>query len=157
MSPYRGRGAEPSFSTIYFFFWGADYRKTSAEYTMPSYPPFLGHLKKMAAISKVIRLSQKLRGADPSMSILSIGFVERRFQKKYCRIHHAIVSVILEAIKKMAAIFKVLRVILGTMTQIIVTLLSTYIMYGQYNSDSALLRASHNCGHNLAGCCGYLF
>ena len=51
-----------------------------------------------AAISKVIRLSEKLRGAEPSMLTLYIGFVGRRFQKKYCRIHNANVSAILEAI-----------------------------------------------------------
>ena len=54
----------------------------------------------MAAISKVIRLSQKLRGAAPSMSTLCIGCVGRRFKKKYCRIHHAIVSAIWEAIRE---------------------------------------------------------
>ena len=65
---------------------------------------------KMAAISKVIRLSQKLRGAEPSMLTLYIGFVGRRFQKKYCRIHHANVSAILEAIlQKMVTIFNVMR------------------------------------------------
>ena len=53
---------------------------------------------KMAAISKVIRHSQKLRGAEPSMLTLYIGFVGRRLQKTYCRIHHANVSAILEAI-----------------------------------------------------------
>ena len=59
---------------------------------------FGGHLCKMAAIYKLIRLSQKLRGAEPSISTLRLGFVGRGFQKTYCRIHHAIVSTILEAI-----------------------------------------------------------
>ena len=45
-------------------------------------------------------LSQKIRGTEPSMSTLVYGFVGRRFQKKYCRIHHHIVSVTLEAILK---------------------------------------------------------
>ena len=64
----------------------------------------------MAAIFKVIRLSQKLRGAEPSISTLCLGFVGRGFQRKYCRIRHAIVSTILEAIKKkMAVIYKVVR------------------------------------------------
>ena len=55
---------------------------------------------KMAAISKVVRLSQKLRGAEPSVLTLYIyiGFVGRIFQKTYCRIHYANVSAILEAI-----------------------------------------------------------
>ena len=64
----------------------------------------------MAAIYKVIRLSQKLRGAEPSILTLYLGFVGRGFQKKYCRIHHAILSNIFGAIKKnMAAISKVVR------------------------------------------------
>ena len=107
---------------------------------------------------RVIRLSQKLRGAEPSMLTLYIGFVGRRFQKKYCRIHHATVSAILEAIlQKMATIFNVMRLIFEIMGERNVTVVSTHIIYGQHNSDSALLLASHNCGHNLAGCCGYLF
>ena len=96
------------------------------------------------------------------MLTLCIGFVGRRFQKKYCRIHHAIVSAILEAIlqkmaailQKMATIFNVMRVIFEIMRQRNVTVVSTHKIYGQFNSDSALLRASHNhyCGHNLPGC-----
>ena len=58
---------------------------------------------------------------------------------------------------KMATIFNVMRHIFQTMRQRNVTVLSTHIIYGQHNSDSALLRASHNCGHNLTGCCGYSF
>ena len=113
----------------------------------------------MAAISKVIRLSQNLRGAESPVLILCIGFVGRRFQKKYCQIHHAIMSAILEAIfQKMAAFFpKVTRVIFENMREIIVNLVSTYIIFREYYSDSILLRASHNGGLNLAGCCGNLF
>ena len=89
------------------------------------------------------------------MLTLCVGFVGRRFQIKYCRIHHAIVSAILEAIiQKMATIFNEMRVIFETMRH--VTVVSTHIMYWQYNYDSALLRASHNCGQHLAGGCGYL-
>ena len=96
----------------------------------------------MAAISNVIRLSQKLRGAEPSM--LCICFVWSRFQKKHCRIHHAIASTILEAIlQNMATIFNVMRVIFETIRQRNVTVVSTHIIYGQYHSDSALLRSSH--------------
>ena len=36
----------------------------------------------MAAISKVIRRSHKLRGATPSISTLCLDFVGRRFQKR---------------------------------------------------------------------------
>ena len=113
---------------------------------------------KMAAISKVIRLSQKLRGTEPSTLTLCIGFVGRIFLKKYCWIQQTIVSAILQDIlQKMATIFNVMRVIFETMRQRNVTVVSTHISYGQYNSDSALLRASHNCGHNLSGCWLWLF
>ena len=53
----------------------------------------------VAAILKngrYVTISQKR--VEPSLSTLYIGFLGRRFQKKYCRIHHAIVSAILEAI-----------------------------------------------------------
>ena len=70
---------------------------------------FGGHLSKMAAISKILRLSQKLRGAEPSISNLCLGVVGHRFQKTYCRIHHAIVSAIVEVMQKnMTAISKVI-------------------------------------------------
>ena len=92
------------------------------------------------------------------MLTLCIGFVGRRFQKKYCQIHHAIISAILEAIfqKKIAAFFNVIRVF-ENMRQIIVSLVYTYVIFREYYSDSILLRASHNGGHNLASSCGNLF
>ena len=43
---------------------------------------------------RYVTISQKLRGLEPSLSNLHIGFLGHRFQKKYCRIHHAIVSAI---------------------------------------------------------------
>ena len=52
----------------------------------------------MAAISKVLRLSQKLRGAERSMLTLCIGFVGRRFQKKYRQKYHTILSDIVNPI-----------------------------------------------------------
>ena len=58
----------------------------------------------MAAISKVIRLSQKPIGAEPLMSTLCICFVGRRFQKTHWRMHNDIVFVILETIVKIAVI-----------------------------------------------------
>ena len=43
---------------------------------MQLHPPFWKPLKKqMASISKVIRLSQKLRGVEPSILTLCLGFV----------------------------------------------------------------------------------
>ncbi len=47
-------------------------------------------------------------------------------------------------LQKMATIFNVMRLIFETMRQRNVTVVSTHIIYGQHNSDSALLRASHN-------------
>ena len=62
----------------------------------PDFPRggFGGHLKN----GRYATISQKLRGVEPSLLTLYIGFLGSRFQKRYCRIHHAIVSAILEAI-----------------------------------------------------------
>ena len=113
----------------------------------------------MAAISKVMRLYQNLRGAEPPTLTLCIGFVGRRFQKE------SIAKYIMPLYppfwkpfsQKWRPFFKVIRVIFENMRQIIVTLVSTYIIFREYYSDSILLRASHNGGLNLAGCCGNLF
>ena len=67
----------------------------------------------MATISKVIRLSQKLRSAEASMSTVCMGFVGRRYQKKYCLIQQAIASVILETIKKNSGHFQSITSYLG--------------------------------------------
>ena len=40
-------------------------RKRTAEYIIPLYPPFWRPFIKIAAIFKVISLSEKLRGAEP--------------------------------------------------------------------------------------------
>ena len=108
---------------------------------------------------QAIRLSQNLRGAEPPTLTLCIGFVGRRFQKE------SIAKYIMPLYppfwrpfsKKWRPFFKVIRVIFENMRQIIVTLVSTYIIFREYYSDSILLRASHNGGLNLAGCCGNLF
>ena len=113
---------------------------------------------KMAAISKVIRLSQKLRGAAPSMLTLYYRFCGAYIPEKV--LSNASCQCIRHFgghFTKMATIFNVMRLIFEIMGQRNVTVVSTHIIYGQHNSDSALLRASDNCGHNLAGCCGYLF
>ena len=79
------------------------------------------------------------------MLTLCIGFVGRRFQKNYCRIHHAIISAILEAIlqKKMAAFFffKIIRVIFENRVSCL-----RISFFGQYHSDSIFLRASQMVG-----------
>ena len=49
--------------------------------------------KKMSSIFKVIRLSQKLRDAEPSHLTLCLGIVGHRLQKKYCQIHHFVMYV----------------------------------------------------------------
>ena len=43
---------------------------------------FEGDLKKMAAISKVVRLSEKLSDAEPSISTLCLGSVGCRLEEK---------------------------------------------------------------------------
>ena len=89
------------------------------------------------------------------MLTLYIGFVGRRFQKK------SIAEYIMPMyppfsrpffFTKTATIFNAMRLIFETMRQRNFTVVSKHINYGQHNSDSALLCASHNCGHNLAGC-----
>ena len=94
----KQRGAELSTITVYVGFVRRRFQKKYWDMYHTTLSDIVKPFYKMAAISKVIRLSQKLRGAEPSMLTLYIGFVGRRFQKKYCRIHHANVSAILEAI-----------------------------------------------------------
>ena len=91
------------------------------------------------------------------MLTLYIGFVGRRFQKKYYEYIMPMYPPFWRPFYKNGDHFNVMRLIFETMRQRNVTVVSTHIIYVQHNSDSALLRASHNCGHNLAGCCGYLF
>ena len=67
-------GAEPSISTLCLGFVGRGFQKK----ILPNTPchcihHFGGHLKKVAAISKVVRLSQKLRDTEPSISTLCLG------------------------------------------------------------------------------------
>ena len=122
-------------------------------------PSQISPVGAVAAIFKngrYLTISQKLRGVALSLSTPYIGFLGRRFQKNYCRIYHAIVSAILEPILKMAAISQVNWLILETLRHRIVTLVSTHIIYGQYNSDNVWLRAPHKCMHSWAACCGYL-
>ena len=54
-------------------------------------------------------LSQKLRGAEPSTLTLYIGFVTRRFQKKYCQMYHTTLSDIVKVILQNGRISKVIR------------------------------------------------
>ena len=73
------------------------------------------------------------------MLTLYRGFVGRRFQKKVlpntscqCIRHFG------GHFTKMATIFNVMRLIFETMRQRNATIVSTHIIYGQHNSDSAL-------------------
>ena len=49
---------------------------------MTLHPPFWKPFKNMAAMSKVIRLSQKPRGVEPVISTLCLGFVGRILAEK---------------------------------------------------------------------------
>ena len=51
-------------------------------------------------------LSQKLRGAEPSTLTVYVGFVRRRFQKKYCEMYHTTLSDIVKAILQNGGHFK---------------------------------------------------
>ena len=87
------------------------------------------------------------------MLTLYIGFVGRIFQKSIAEYIMPMYPPFWRSFNNNSDHFNVMRHIF----QRNVTVVSTHIIYGQHNSDSALLRASHNCGHNLAGCCAYLF
>ena len=65
---------------------------------VPSQISSVGAVAAILKNGRYVTISQKLRGVEPSLSTLYIGFLGRRFRKKYCRRHHAIVSAILEAI-----------------------------------------------------------
>ena len=65
---------------------------------VPSQISPVGHLAAILKNGRYVTISLKLRGVEPSLSTLYIGFLGRRFQKTYCQIHHAVVSAILEAI-----------------------------------------------------------
>ena len=78
------------FHSIYRFSGGYISEKVLPNTSCHCIRHFGGNLYKMATIYKVIRLSQKLRGAEP--------FVGRRFQKKYCQIYHTILSDIVKPI-----------------------------------------------------------
>ena len=54
---------------------------------------FGGHFKKWPLCHDISETKRRR-----AIIVDSIGFLGRRFQKKYCQIHHAIVSAILEAI-----------------------------------------------------------
>ena len=75
-------GAEPSTLTVYIGFVRRRFQKKYCKCTTPLYLTLWKPFYKMAAISKVIRLSQKLRGTEPSMLTLYTGFVGCRIQKK---------------------------------------------------------------------------
>ena len=77
------RGAEPSISTLCLGFCGA----WISEKVLPNTPchcihHFGGDLKKMAAIFKVVRLSEKLRDTEPSISTLCLGYAGCRLEEK---------------------------------------------------------------------------
>ena len=66
---------------------------------VPSQISPVGAVAAIFSNGRYVTISQKIRGVEPSLSTLYIGFLGRRFHKKYCRIHHAmIISAILEAI-----------------------------------------------------------
>ena len=80
------RGPEFQFLLYVYVLGGIYFIESIAEYIMPLHPPFWKPFINMAAMSKVIRLSQKLRGVEPSISTLCLGFVGRILADKVlCR------------------------------------------------------------------------
>ena len=67
---------------------------------VPSQISPVGAVAAILKNGRYLTISQKLRGLALSLSTLYLGFLGRRFQKNYCRIHHAIVSAILDPILK---------------------------------------------------------
>ena len=142
------RGAEPSTFTVYIGFVKRKCQKKYCEMYHTTLSDIVkailqngGHFQSNTSISET-----KRRRAFNVDSIY-IGFVGRIFQipERYCRIHLANVSAFMEGIfTKMATIINVMRLIFETMRPRNVTVMSTHIIYGQHNSYSALLRASHN-------------
>ena len=89
----KRRGVEPSLSTLCRFSWAKSSEKVLPNTSCHCIRHCGGHLCKMAAIYKVIRLSQKLRGTEPSISTLCLGFVGVDFRKSIAEyqchyIHH---------------------------------------------------------------------
>ena len=90
---------EPSLSTLYIGFLGSvDFRKGIAEYIMPLYPPFWRPFKQNGGHFQKNRPVSETKRRRVSILTLCLCFVGHRFHRKYCRMHHAIASTILEAI-----------------------------------------------------------
>ena len=107
---HKLRGSEPSNSTLYICFVRRRFQKKYCQMYHPILSdivkPILqngGHLQSNTSISE-----HKRRRASNVVSMYR--FLGRRFQKSYCRIHHAIISAILEAIlqKNGGLFFKVI-------------------------------------------------
>ena len=92
------RGAEPSTLTLYIGFVWRIFQKKYCHMYHTTLSNIMKALLQNGGHFQSRRLSQKLRGAEPSMLSRCIGFVGRRIQKKYCRIHDAIAPAILEVI-----------------------------------------------------------
>ena len=111
---------------------------------------------KMAAISKVLRsISKTMRrrasNVDSMYRFCGAYIPEKVLPNTSCYYIRRFGG----HFQKRRPFFKVIRVIFENTRQIIVTLES--IIFREYYSDSILLLASHNGGHNLAGCCCNLF
>ena len=87
------RGAEFQFLLYVYVLWGIYFIESIAEYIMPLHPPFWKPFKNMAAMSKGIRLSQKLRGVEPSISTLCLVLWGLYLHIKYCVVTLSYMSV----------------------------------------------------------------
>ena len=92
------RGVESSLSTLYIgFLWRRFQKRYLPNTSCHCIRHFGGHLSKMADISKNRPISETKRRRVSTLTIC-LCFVGHIFHRRYCRIHHAIASTILEAI-----------------------------------------------------------
>ena len=93
------RGLEPSLSTLYIGFLGRRFQKRYCRiHIMPLYPPFWRTFKQNGGHFQKNRPIPETNRRIVSIFTLCLCFVGHIFHRKYCRIHHAIASTILEAI-----------------------------------------------------------
>ena len=69
-----------------------------AEYIMPLYPPFWRPFKQNGGYFQRNMPISETKRRRVSILTLCLCFAGHRFHRKYCRIHHAIASTILETI-----------------------------------------------------------
>ena len=96
-------------------------------------------------------LSQKLRGVEPSTLTVYIGFVRRRFQKKYCEIYHTTLFDIVKAILQNGGHFQSNTSISETKRRRAFNVDSIYRFCEAYIPEKVLLNPSCQCIRHFGG------